>query len=213
LELKILPSNSIVRFRDGDYNETVYIKGDGNSVLASPEEIISLHRRKFGVDNEVSDVLYSEKDWCGFINLCKNYREDHAAHSLKELQNLDIVTAEGFVKTGFLMFRDGYEGEDSLIHCRDWKGSKKLGTVIDRVYYKGPLSSGLQTALNFIELNTRTGWEKLPNGGRRDIRSYPKEAVREAIVNAIAHRDYSLPGTQIDIDIYSDRIDIVSPGS
>ena len=33
------------------------------------------------------------------------------------------------------------------------------------------------------------------------------------MVNAIAHRDYSIYGTQIDVDIYSDRIDIVSPGS
>ena len=37
--------------------------------------------------------------------------------------------------------------------------------------------------------------------------------MREALVNAIAHRDYSIAGTQIDVDIFSDRIDIVSPGS
>jgi len=48
---------------------------------------------------------------------------------------------------------------------------------------------------------------------REEIRAYPKEAIREALVNAIAHRDYSISGTQIDVDIYIDRIDIVSPGS
>ena len=36
---------------------------------------------------------------------------------------------------------------------------------------------------------------------------------REALVNAVAHRDYSIAGTQIDVDIYCDRIEIVSPGS
>lgn len=67
--------------------------------------------------------------------------------------------------------------------------------------------------MNFIERNTKTGWKKTPNGGREEVRAYPKEAIREALVNAIAHRDYSIAGTQIDVDIYCDRTEIVSPGS
>ena len=55
--------------------------------------------------------------------------------------------------------------------------------------------------------------EKTSNGGRSEIRSYPKEAIREVLVNAIAHRDYAIIGTQIDVDIYADRIEVVSPGS
>ena len=64
--------------------------------------------------------------------------------------------------------------------------------------------------MNFIERNTKTGWKKTPNGGREEVRAYPKEAIREALVNAIAHRDYSIAGTQIDVDIYCDRTEIVS---
>ena len=75
------------------------------------------------------------------------------------------------------------------------------------------LKKVFQDAINFIERNTETGWQKTPNGGREEIRSYPKEAIREALVNAVAHRDYSIAGTQIDVDIYCDRIEIVSPGS
>ena len=67
--------------------------------------------------------------------------------------------------------------------------------------------------MSFIERNTKIGWRKTESGGREEVRAYPKEAIREALVNAIAHRDYSIAGTQIDVDIYSDRIDIVSPGS
>lgn len=42
LGIKVFPSDSVVRYRDGDFNETVYVKGDGNTTPATPEEIISL---------------------------------------------------------------------------------------------------------------------------------------------------------------------------
>ena len=111
------------------------------------------------------------------------------------------------------MFSDDYDGDDSLICCRLWKGKDKTGIVLDSGRYKGSLAKVFKNALNFIERNTRTGWRKTESGGRDEVRAYPKEAIREALVNAIAHRDYSIAGTQIDVDIYIDRIDIVSPGS
>jgi ATP-dependent DNA helicase RecG len=42
--------------------------------------------------------------------------------------------------------------------------------------------------------------------------TYPEEAVREAVVNALVHRDYLLSGTTIEISIYEDRLEIISPG-
>ncbi len=41
---------------------------------------------------------------------------------------------------------------------------------------------------------------------------FPEEAVREAVVNALVHRDYSIVGTDIMLVIYSDRLEVVSPG-
>lgn len=213
LGIKVLPADSVVRFRDGDFNETVFVRGDGNTTPATPEEIISLSKRKFGVDNETSQAIYDENLWTSFIELCKEFRKDSSSPTLKELQNEEIVSKDGYAKTGLLMFKDDYNEDDSLVCCRLWKGNNKTGIVLDSAKFKGPLSTVFRHALSFIERNTKTGWNKTSNGGREEIRSYPKEAIREALVNAIAHRDYSIAGTQIDVDIYNDRIDIVSPGS
>lgn len=213
LALKVLPSDSIVRYREGDFNEAVFVKGDGNTTPATPEEIIALAKRKYGVDNEVTEQKYEESAWSGYLDLCRTFRSDGSVPSVKELQNEEIISGDGFAKSGFVMFMDDYAGDDTLISCRLWQESKKSGTVLDSGRFKGSLAAAFEKALNFIERNTKTGWRKTENGGREEIRSYPKEAVREALVNAIAHRDYSIAGTQIDIDIFPDRIDIVSPGS
>lgn len=213
LAVHVISADSIVRYREGDFNETVYIKGDGNTPPATAEEIITLHKRKFDVDNETTETLYDEQKWSDYINLCREYREDASAPTLKDLQNEEIVSKDGYAKSGLVMFSDDYDGDDTLICCRLWNSNQKTGTVLDQLRVKGSLADVFHAALNFIERNTKTGWQKTPHGGRTEIRSYPREAVREALVNAIAHRDYSIAGTQIDVDIYCDRIEIVSPGS
>ena len=213
LALKVFPSESVVRYRDGDFNETVYIRGDGNSTPATPEDIISLSKRKSGVDNETSQIFFNENEWSDYMKLCSEFRNDKSLPGVKELQNEEIVSKDGFAKSGFLMFKDDYDGDDTLICCRLWTGKSKTGAVLDSGKFKGNIPTVFTRALSFIERNTKTGWNKTEDGGREEIRSYPREAIREALVNAIAHRDYSIGGTQIDVDIYCDRIDIVSPGS
>ena len=213
LAVKVDPADSVIRYREGDYNETVFVKGDGNATPATPEEIISLSKRKYGVDNETSEVAYQENYWTEYLELCKEYRQDKSIPTVKELQNEEIVSKDGYAKSGFIMFSDMYNEDDTMICCRLWKGNNKTGVVLDSSRLRGSIVRVFESTINFIERNTKTGWVKTENGGRDEVRSYPKEAVREALVNAIAHRDYSISGTQIDVDIYSDRIEIVSPGS
>ena len=70
----------------------------------------------------------------------------------------------------------------------------------------------IEQALDFVRRNIEvTAW--IENGGRRLERwDYPLEAVREALVNAVAHRDYTITVTDIELSIYTDRIEIISPG-
>lgn len=70
----------------------------------------------------------------------------------------------------------------------------------------------IEQTLDFLRRNTSIeAW--IENGGRRQERwDYPLEAVREAVVNAIAHRDYTITVTDIEFSIYSDRLEVISPG-
>ena len=70
----------------------------------------------------------------------------------------------------------------------------------------------IEQALDFVRRNIEvTAW--IEKGGRRVERwDYPLEAVREALVNAVAHRDYTIAVTDIELSIYTDRIEIISPG-
>jgi len=75
----------------------------------------------------------------------------------------------------------------------------------------GPLSHLLDCALNFIGQHTQRYQVVL--GSRREILpEYPEAVLREALLNAVAHRDYGLTGSTVDVTIWDDRIEVHSPG-
>lgn len=70
----------------------------------------------------------------------------------------------------------------------------------------------VEQAWDFVRRNT-TPSAHIERGGRRiDRWEYPEEVVREVVVNALVHRDYSIAGTDILLAIYSDRLEVLSPG-
>lgn len=86
---------------------------------------------------------------------------------------------------------------------------------IDSKRIDGTIKSMLQQALSFISNNTRKSTYINPETGKReDKEEYPLKALREIILNALIHRDYSqyTENSPIRIEIYSDRIEISNPG-
>lgn len=69
----------------------------------------------------------------------------------------------------------------------------------------------VEQAWDFVRRNT-TPTAHLEAGRRIDRWEYPEAVVREAVVNALVHRDYSITGTDILLAIYADRLEIQSPG-
>lgn len=75
----------------------------------------------------------------------------------------------------------------------------------------GPLDVQIAEAYKFVEKNMNVFAVKTP--ARHDIPQYSMAAVFEALVNAVAHRDYSIYGSKIRLQMFVDRLELFSPGS
>ena len=75
----------------------------------------------------------------------------------------------------------------------------------------GPLDIQIVEAYRFVEKNMRVYAIKEP--ARRDIPQFAMQAVFEALVNAVAHRDYAIHGSKVRLHMFSDRLEIFSPGA
>ena len=85
----------------------------------------------------------------------------------------------------------------------------------DNKRIEGNINDMLEGALEFVKRNMKTATRIDCQTGKREDRSeYPVDAIREAVLNALVHRDYSIytEGTPIQIEKYNDRIEITSPG-
>ena len=104
-----------------------------------------------------------------------------------------------------------------------YPGTDKEYATVDEEIIRGPLvslvakrgriteSGVIDRAIDFVSRNMgTTAWLEI--GRRQRRKSYPVEAVRETIVNAVAHRDYSITVTDIELSLYSDRLEVISPG-
>ena len=75
----------------------------------------------------------------------------------------------------------------------------------------GPLAETVDCCLRFVDAHTRQ-FETVTGTRRESLPEYPEPVLREAIVNALAHRDYGLTGATVDVTVWDDRIEVRSPG-
>lgn len=132
----------------------------------------------------------------------------------KDYVSLELVTTDNHVTNAGLLLCDQGLLNQSRIFCTRWNGLVKgsvSGDAIDDKEYTGSIIFLLENAEAFIRNNSKVSWE-IQGMKRIEKEDYPLKAVREAIVNSIIHRDYQILGSEIHIDMYDDRLEIVSPG-
>jgi len=88
---------------------------------------------------------------------------------------------------------------------------KQMEDEFLREVVRGPLPTQIQRAEAFVVANMRKG-SRIDALQRADRTEYPLPAVREAIVNAVAHRDYAMRGDEIRVLMFGDRVEVYSPG-
>ena len=132
----------------------------------------------------------------------------------KDLKSFGLVNDEGNLTIAGALFADGYQVYQSRVFCTRWNGLTKANgrmDALDDVEFEGNIIYLLNSSLDFVKRNSKKMWKKGPKY-RVEYPEYPERAVQETLVNALIHRDYSVIGSEVHVDIYDDRLEIYSPG-
>ncbi|MDO5104088.1 MAG: ATP-binding protein [Lautropia sp.] len=105
----------------------------------------------------------------------------------------------------------------AFIQAVAYRGSEIVANTsglyqIDAKDLTGPLDQQIMDACAFVLKNMKVGAIKHLTGGREDIPQFDILSVFEAVTNAVAHRDYSIPGAKVRLRLFHDRLEIFSPG-
>ena len=102
----------------------------------------------------------------------------------------------------------------SRLFCTRWNGLNKSSDTInafDDAEYSGSVLLLIDNGEAFIKRNEKLMWRKTANS-REEMPEYVERSYYEALVNALAHKDYLVNGSEVHIDIYDDRMEIYSLG-
>lgn len=99
----------------------------------------------------------------------------------------------------------------AVVTATRYRGSDRTTGQVDAQEITGPLHRQIRDAVAFAVRNMRVAARKTP--ARIDMPQYSETAIFEAVVNAVVHRDYSIRGSRIRLSMFSDRLEIQSPGA
>jgi ATP-dependent DNA helicase RecG len=183
--------------------EGVYVRQGASSVPASETMILQMIKETSG---DCYEDARSLKQQLTFEKTAAYFKKKQIEFGEAQKRTLNIISEDGtYSNLGMLLS----EQCTHTIKLAVFEGSKK-SVFRDRKELTGSLLEQLEDAYSFINQFNRTRAEFVELE-RIDQRDYPPEALREALLNAIVHRDYSISGPTL-ISIFDDRIEIITIG-
>ena len=99
----------------------------------------------------------------------------------------------------------------AVITATSYRGLDRASGQVDAQEIAGPLDQQIAAAVAFVVRNMKVSATKMP--AREELPQYSEEAIFEAVVNAVVHRDYSIQSSRIRLSMFIDRLEIQSPGA
>lgn len=214
LIVDILKGEETPYYYSGDGVLEAYVRIGNESVKASSTELkrLVLHDRNTTFDSQNS--MYKVEDYA-FSKLRERYKKwTGQSFNDKDLISFGLATKDGYLTNAGALIVDESPIHYSRVFCTRWNGLTKSGGTMDALddaEYSGSLISLIENGEGFIKRNAKMMWRKTANS-REELPEYVERSYHEALVNAIAHRDYLVNGSEVHIDIYDDRMEIYSPG-
>lgn len=218
LAIQVHPSASRPHYLKRDGVDTgTYVRVGSTNRRADAEMIQELRRTARGESFDEQPLLDLDSEAIDFRVASESFASVRTLRR-RDLESLRLVTRhQGHVRPtvgGVLLFGTAPAREqhfpDAWIQAGRFDGTDKT-RITDRAELRGPLVKAIDDAIAFVEKHSLRGTE-IGRLKRRDRWSIPPVAVREALINAVAHADYSQRGAPIRISIFDDRLEIENPG-
>lgn len=201
-------------YYSGDGLLEAYVRIGNESAKAPPIELKRLVLRGRNTTFDSQNSMYKVDDYA-FSKLRERYKKwTGNSFDEKDLVSFGLATEQGYLTNAGALIADESPIRYSRIFCTRWNGLNKSGgtfDALDDAEYEGSVLSLIENGEAFIKRNTKMMWKKTANS-REEMPEYVERSYHEALVNAIAHRDYLINGSEVHIDIYDDRLEIYSPG-
>ena len=210
LQLKVNAGHYTPYYYVGDGQRIAFVRVGDESIPATAEQMVRLVLKGTNKTFDSLHTDYKAEDY-SFTILANTFKKrTNQEWDKKYLLSFGLVTNTGNLINAGALFADDSPMWQSRLYCTRWDGKEK-GDAINDAEFKGNILLLLREAMDFVKANTRKGWEKLPDG-RKNKPEYAERAVLEALVNHFIHRDYTVMGSEVHLDIYDDRLAITSPG-
>lgn len=196
----------------------VYIRLGSTSRPAGPDIIAELQRSVTNVSYDQQGISHLSTSALDYEKIKKIFRLVNKEINDKKLQSLGVLVPSNnkYVPSigGLILFgsdeaRNRYV-PDARVKCARFRGDDKTH-LIDQYQVEGTILDAVDEVPKFIARNTRLT-AQIQKIRRKDISEYPEIAIREILINALAHTDYSIPGSTIQIAIFDNRLEVQNPG-